>query len=144
MNAAVGISILPLLRRLLDGLSLARRREQNQDGVEPREVDRGCRLYFLRATELAFVHLRDARDRKTAREAHAFAARDEEIADLDEIARVDCFDVARVARRVARAAHEAARFGALVLDVDDERRVDRELYVGFVARDVEDHADDAV
>ena len=79
-----------------------------------------------------------------AREPPALAARDEQIADLDLVARVDHLDLARVARRVAGAAHEAARVRALVLDVDAERRVDRELHVDRVARDVEHRADDAV
>ena len=79
-----------------------------------------------------------------AREPASLAARDEEIADLHLVARVDHLDLARVARRVARAAHEAARVRALVLDVDAERRVDRELDVDRVARDVEHRADDAV
>ena len=78
------------------------------------------------------------------REPLPLAARHEKIADLDLVARVDHLDLAGVALRVARAADEAARVGALVLDVDAERRVDRELHVHRVARDVEHLADDAV
>ena len=62
----------------------------------------------------------------------------------DLVARVDHLDLAAVARRVARPADEPARARALVLDVDPEGGVDRELHVHRVARDVQDRADHAV
>ena len=122
----------------------ARRRHEHEHRFQAREVHRRRRVDVLVAPELALHDLRHARDRDAAREPLALAAGDEQVADLDLVARVDHLDLARVARRIARAAHEAARVRALVLDVDAERRVDGELHVHRVARDVQHGADDAV
>ena len=74
----------------------------------------------------------------------ALAARHEEIADFHVVARVDHLDLAAVARRIASPADEPARACALVLDVDPEGGVDRELYVHRISRDMKHGADHAV
>src|SRR5207248_10277234 len=86
-------ALLPLLT---DPFVAFDRRDQDQDRVEPREVDRRLRFDFLIFAELALDHFRDARDRNSGGEPLSFAARDEEIADLDFVARIDHFDLAPV------------------------------------------------
>src|SRR5689334_21818305 len=112
---------------------VGRRRDDDEDVVEARAVDRGDRLDLLVAAELALDDLRDPRDREATREPLPFAARHEEITDFDLVARVDHLDLARIALRIAGAAHEAARVRALVLHVDPEGGVDAEPHVDRVA-----------
>src|SRR5580698_90153 len=134
-----------LIARGAGGRSLvARSRHEDEDVVEAREVDRGGGVHVLIAAELALDDLRDPGDGDAAGEPAALAARHQEIADLDVVARVDHLDLAAVARRVSGAADEASRPRALVLHVDPEGGVHGELDVDRVAGDVQHRADDAV
>ena len=110
------------------------------------EVDRRRRVDVLIATELALDGLRDAGDGQSAREPFPLAARHEEIAELDFVARVDHFDFAAVAGRVSGAAVDEGRGRASAGLRRRCRRLrhDRELHVDRVARDVQDRADHAV
>src|SRR5581483_2783299 len=94
-------ALLPLLA---DALVAFDRRRQDEDHVEANEIDRRLRFDFLIAPELALHDSGDARDRDSGGEPLSLAARDEEIADLDLVARVDHLDLAPVSRKIAGAA----------------------------------------
>src|ERR1700722_1962753 len=85
---------------------VARRRDEHEDAVEAREVHCGSGVDVLVAAELALDDLRHPGDRDSAREPSTLAARHEQVADLDVVARVDHLDLAAVAGRVARAADD--------------------------------------
>src|SRR5580704_18021738 len=75
---------------------VARDGDEHENVIEPREVHRGGGVHVLVASELALDDLRHARDRDPAREPPSLAARHEQIADLDVVARIDHLDLAAV------------------------------------------------
>src|SRR5262249_46351942 len=108
------------------------------------EVHGGEGLDLLVAPQLSFDRLGDTRDRQSAREPLALAARDKQVSDLHLVARVDHLDLARIARRIPCPTYEPPRVRALVFHVPTAGGVDRELHVDRVAGDISHRSDHAI
>src|SRR4051812_26459495 len=99
-----GLAAGRLPRGVARGLRLlVRGGGEDQDLLEPREIDRGLRRHLLVDAEIPPGDLRHGGDGDALREAAADAARDEQIAHLDLVGALHVLHLARVLALVAAA-----------------------------------------